>query len=207
MCAGARRCCYCEDSLADEVEHIRPKDLYPELVFVWENYLYACGPCNGPKNNRFAVFSADGQEVDVARRPGAPVIPPIPGDPLLIDPRQENPFDYMDLDLLGTFIFLPLGEPASSGYQRANYTITLLGLNRRDYLLTARAQAYRSYRAHLVEYIDRRNAKVAPDVLDDLISVVRRMGHPTVWREMQRQAALIPALRDLFERAPKALAW
>lgn len=38
MCSGARRCCYCEDSCADEVEHIRPKDLYPELVFVWENY-------------------------------------------------------------------------------------------------------------------------------------------------------------------------
>src|SRR5437764_1421089 len=51
MCSGARRCCYCEDSCADEVEHVRPKSLYPEYVFVWENYLYACGPCNGPKNN------------------------------------------------------------------------------------------------------------------------------------------------------------
>lgn len=30
MCAGARRCAYCEDSAADEVEHVRPKDLYPE---------------------------------------------------------------------------------------------------------------------------------------------------------------------------------
>src|SRR5437867_3043275 len=48
MCSGARRCCYCEDSFADEVEHVRPKSLYPEHVFVWENYLYSCGPCNGP---------------------------------------------------------------------------------------------------------------------------------------------------------------
>lgn len=51
MCSGARRCAYCEDSLADEVEHFRPKDLYPEVVFAWANYLYTCGPCNGPKNN------------------------------------------------------------------------------------------------------------------------------------------------------------
>src|SRR5207302_3381327 len=29
MCAGARRCVYCEDSCADEVEHIKPKNLYP----------------------------------------------------------------------------------------------------------------------------------------------------------------------------------
>ncbi|EDX78731.1 hypothetical protein MC7420_7384 [Coleofasciculus chthonoplastes PCC 7420] len=32
MCCGARRCGYCEDSVADEVEHIKPKALYPETV-------------------------------------------------------------------------------------------------------------------------------------------------------------------------------
>ncbi|MCP4109242.1 MAG: hypothetical protein GY749_27575 [Desulfobacteraceae bacterium] len=26
MCQGSRRCAYCEDSYADEIEHIRPKD-------------------------------------------------------------------------------------------------------------------------------------------------------------------------------------
>ena len=64
MCAGARRCGYCEDSVGDEVEHIRPKDLYPEVVFVWENYLLACGPCNGGKNNRFSVIRG-GRLIDV----------------------------------------------------------------------------------------------------------------------------------------------
>ena len=63
MCSGARRCCYCEDSCADEVEHVRPKSLYPEQVFVWENYLYSCGPCNGPKNNQYAVFARKGNKL------------------------------------------------------------------------------------------------------------------------------------------------
>src|ERR1051326_4230467 len=68
LCCGAQRCMYCEDSCADEVEHFRPKDLYPEACFVWENYLYACGPCNGPKNNRFAIFPPrQSQLVEVAR--------------------------------------------------------------------------------------------------------------------------------------------
>src|SRR5690242_8446909 len=40
MCCGAQRCAYCEDSAADEVEHIRPKNLYPEAVFLWQNYAY-----------------------------------------------------------------------------------------------------------------------------------------------------------------------
>jgi hypothetical protein len=83
MCAGAKRCMYCEDSAADEVEHHRPKNLYPEHVFVWENYLYACGTCNGPKRNHFMVFAADGSAVDVTWKPGQPVTPPAAGEPLL----------------------------------------------------------------------------------------------------------------------------
>ena len=56
MCQGARRCMYCEDSLADEVEHVRPKNFFPDQTFVWENYLYACGPCNGPKSDQFMAI-------------------------------------------------------------------------------------------------------------------------------------------------------
>jgi len=46
MDSGASRCAYCEDSVSDEVEHIFPKDLYPGRCFDWDNYVYACGPCN-----------------------------------------------------------------------------------------------------------------------------------------------------------------
>ena len=50
---GARRCGYCEDSDGDEIEHIKPRDLYPEKTFAWENYLLACGQCNRSKSSRF----------------------------------------------------------------------------------------------------------------------------------------------------------
>ena len=39
MCSGAKRCCYCEDSMADEIEHIAPKNLFPEKTFVWESQI------------------------------------------------------------------------------------------------------------------------------------------------------------------------
>ncbi len=72
MCGGARRCMYCEDSVADEVEHFKPKDFYPELAFAWINYLYACGPCNGGKSNAFPIVSAlDGRIVQLSRVHGA----------------------------------------------------------------------------------------------------------------------------------------
>jgi hypothetical protein len=127
MCAGARRCMYCEDSVADEVEHIKPKTLYPEAVFVWLNYLYACGPCNGPKNSNFAVYSAStGRHTDVTRRRNAAIVPPAPGPPVLIDPGLEDPLDFMMLDLAGTFFFVERGSKRSIQHKRAKYTLELL---------------------------------------------------------------------------------
>ena len=82
MCAGAQRYGYCEDSVGDEVEHIKPKDLYPERVFVWENYLLACGQCNGGKNNRFSVISGD-RLMDVTRPRNHPIRRPRAPAPVL----------------------------------------------------------------------------------------------------------------------------
>ena len=106
MCSGARRCGYCEDSVGDEVEHIRPKDLYPEAVFLWENYLLACGPCNGGKNNRFSVIRG-GRLVNVTRRRGDPVRRPRSGAPAPINPRHEDPLAFLDLEIMDSFMFLP----------------------------------------------------------------------------------------------------
>jgi uncharacterized protein (TIGR02646 family) len=208
MCSGARRCGYCEDSVADEVEHIKPKDLYPEVVFVWENYLYSCGPCNGPKNNQFAVLNdATGELIDVTRKTGMPVKPPEKGNPALINPREENPFDFIELDLLGTFYFLPIAKEGSKQFIRADYTIKVLRLNDRDYLQVARGEAFSSYRARLTEYIKSRDEGGSEKELKALIDALKRMQHPTVWQEMKRQSDLIPELRKLFKQAPESLDW
>jgi hypothetical protein len=208
MCAGAKRCMYCEDSAADEVEHHRPKDLYPDHVFVWENYLYACGPCNGPKNNRFAVLASDGSVVDVTRKRNEPAKPPVIGDPVLLHPRIENPLDYMMLDILGdTFLFVPTAAAQSQEFERASYTIQLLRLNHRDHLQVARREAYGSYRARLTEYAHRRDAGADNSALGLMIGALRRMQHPTVWSEMRRQYNLIPELVRLFGQVPEALTW
>jgi uncharacterized protein (TIGR02646 family) len=92
MCSGARRCVYCEDSVGDEVEHIRPKDFFPNWCFVWENYVYACGNCNSPKNNKFALFRDDnGDFYEVNLNVG---IEPPTGKDAMINPRNENPMNY-----------------------------------------------------------------------------------------------------------------
>lgn len=208
MCPGALRCAYCEDSAYDEVEHIRPKDLYPEQVFVWENYLYACGRCNGPKNNRYAVFShKSGNFVEVTRKRDQPVVPPEPGDHVFLDPRTENPLDFIELDLRDTFYFTPTGLPTSRNYQRAQFTIEVLQLNDRDELPLARRQAYDSYKARLSEYIHAKVQNKPQTDLNNLVESLKRMNHPTVWQEMKRQHLLHPQLTMLFHQAPEALDW
>lgn len=206
MCSGLGRCMYCEDAPADEVEHHRPKDLYPELTFVWPNYLYACGPCNGPKNNRFAVLDPVTRAlIDVTRPRGAPIIPPAPGAPALLDPRREDPLDFMMLDLRGTFYLVPLHDPGSPEYLRADYTIKVLRLNARDMLVAARADAFNGYRARLREYIRQRDTGASPSRLDVLKTGFQRAPHATVWAEMKRQHPWHRELADLFDQAPVAL--
>lgn len=178
MCSGAQRCMYCEDSCADEVEHHHPIRWYPGKTFEWLNYLYACGGCNGPKGSRFTTD--------------------------LLHPRVDDPFDFLMLDLIGTFLFVPSAMPGTAEYQRATYTVQLLRLNERSYLPAARREAYDSYRAGLKEYIADRD-KGAPITLR--IQSLKRMRHPTVWHEMKRQHKRIPELDILFTQAPEALYW
>ena len=207
MCHGVVRCVYCEDSLADQVEHTWPKDLYPEFVFVWVNYVLICGACNRHKSSRFAVFAAaTGQFTDVTRSPNAPVVPPDPGQMVFIDPRRDDGLTMMTLDFV-TGKFLPLGRKGSRRHQRAQYTIEILGLNTRDVLLRVRRRAYLECRAHLRAYIKRRDEGALRQELDELIGDLRAIGHPTVWAEMKRQHQWIEELKQLFAKAPEALGW
>ncbi|MFN8514551.1 MAG: hypothetical protein U0232_05315 [Thermomicrobiales bacterium] len=226
ICAGVGRCHYCEDSKADEVEHFRPKDLYPDVVFVWENYLYACGPCNGRKSNHFAILVLDQQgepvALEVMRKSTDPVVAPRAGQPALIDPRTEDPTALIALDLRDTFYFAARPDPDTISYAaiyanepyantlvaalkvRAEYTIATMTMNR-DLLPETRRNAYESYFQYLSRYVERRSAGAPQDALDRVIRAIQRMTHPTVWFEMKRQYRVIPELETLFTQAPEAL--
>ncbi len=207
MCAGVRRCVYCEDSLADEVEHIRPKDLYPEQVFAWPNYVYACGPCNGPKNNRFAVMiEGETTHLEITRKRGQPIEPPPPGDPAFLDPRVEDATKLMCLDLKETFRFIAIADKGSRDHTRVACTIDILDLNR-ELMVAARRDAFKDYSAHLSTYVTEKQAGASPEELAEIQSTICSRQHPTVWREMQRQRDMHPKLQQLFQKAPEAATW
>lgn len=204
------RCAYCEDSLCDEVEHVAPKDLYPNQVFTWENYLYACGPCNGSNKGSQWKICADGSGalVDVTRKRNAPIVAPIAGVALFINPRTEDPMDYLELDIIGgTFIFVPKHGVTGLERERALYTRKLVGLNTRAGMVENRKQAYVSFRSNL-ESFDREKAPGGSAAKRaELEHTIRNASHRSVWKEMQRQNVALTELTPLFMRNPEALTW
>jgi len=203
MCAGARRCMYCEDSAASEIEHFRPKSFYPELTFVWLNYLYSCSVCNRIKRDHFRILCGSSEYVDLLHSRTGVALEPPPGVSVLIDPRTEDPAFYLGIDLLDTFWFLPRHSEASFENARARYTIERMKLNERDYLAQARREAYEGYRALLCEYVKDRGTSRAQHIAKALL----RCGHPSVWAEMKVQSRSLPELVPLFAAAPEAAAW
>lgn len=70
-----RRCAYCSDSNAADVEHFRPKEDFPENAFSFDNFLLVCPECNRKKNAQFPV--------DHDNRP------------LMINPLFDDPWDSL----------------------------------------------------------------------------------------------------------------
>jgi len=215
MCIGPRRCSYCEDSLADEIEHIKPKEFFPDLAFVWSNYLLACGPCNGPKGSRYGVV-VDGRVFEVKRTKADTPQPPSAGDDALINPREEDPLHYLELDLGGvnatgdwfpaTFNVMPRYGISALDLARANFTIDVLGLNR-DVIREARRNAFSGFRARLSEYADEKRGNGCVERLNLIRDELLSTPHLTVFAEMRRQRHFLPDVDRFLNTAPEAVEW
>lgn len=203
---GTRRCSYCEDSLADEIEHIRPKNWFPNQVFDPLNYLFACGPCNGPKNNQYAVVSSSGIITEAVRTRGSVILPPPLGQEALLNPWEDNPADFFFLDLQNTFEFKPKASLNNHDATRAAYTLRILKINK-DPLNSARRAAFSDFAGRLKEYhlALRDNESLA--ALMRMQSELLLKQHITVWHEMQRQANQHISLQRLFRLVPGAIHW
>lgn len=46
-------CGYCEEISRGEIDHFRPKSRFPELVYEWSNWVFACHDCNSFKGEKW----------------------------------------------------------------------------------------------------------------------------------------------------------
>lgn len=199
MVAPHSRCMFCEDNATAEVEHFWPRALFPRLTFEWLSFLYACGPCNRKKGDRFPIVSETGALEKLEKNDFEPHF----GRPGWLNPRHEDPMAFLKLDLVGeTFEFGYIPDKGTVEYLRAHWTVKELGLNERG-LPGYRATAYEDYALRLKEYVQmKREGKTAVELSAKERSIARR-GHLTVFREIQRQWQHVPDLRPLFLAVPE----
>jgi len=100
--------------LGADIEHFRPKSLkhYPERIYVWENLLLVCTDCGRKKGVQFPLT--------------------VQGEPLLVDPTAEDPWEFLDFDPetgnLNARYSLDLGEYSAKG----ETTVRVLHLDKRE---------------------------------------------------------------------------
>jgi uncharacterized protein YdcH (DUF465 family) len=236
MCIGKGICNYCEANEATDIEHVRPKSLFPQHSFIWQNYILACKTCNMTyKGSKVSIFYPRNSNIVQNITPSsknALKLPPANTDTLLINPHTEDPTTFIRLDLVGgTFNYIPIQEEGTREYLRADYTInTILKLNDRQALVEARKSAFRNFQNLLKNYIkvskatnyqeleeatgDHPQVNHLNSISDEINRIqtniknaIQNHVQPTVWFEMKRQRAKLKNTNQLFEQLPAALKW
>jgi uncharacterized protein (TIGR02646 family) len=123
------KCAFCESLIKHvayaNIEHFRPKDIFPDLCFSWDNLLLACGICNGVqyKSSKFPL-NPDGSAIYI--------------DPSLDLISEHFEFIFEEVNSLE---FIAVVKPISN---RGKVTEAEIGLNRID-LVKARTQFLSPY--------------------------------------------------------------
>jgi hypothetical protein len=204
------RCVYCEGNEGSDLDHLRPKTLYPWLTFCWDNLIPACSTCGNAAHkgakDAILVATAAGYR-EVTRKDNEADKPPPDGPTAWWNPRLADPMRALELDLVDqTFRFLITAPAGTADHARARWTLDNLKLNTRSNLVTQRRVAFRTYTYFLRDAAD---AVALSDAakLGRLRAEWPNINHPTVWAEMKRQRARLPELEALFAACPQALSW
>jgi uncharacterized protein (TIGR02646 family) len=107
------KCAYCESHITHvdygHIEHFRPKSVFPDLCFAWDNLLLGCAICNGSnfKGTQFPEADAGGP---------------------LVNPVEEDPVDFFqfEFDAVTGMANVLASQP------RGQVSIDTFGLNRPD---------------------------------------------------------------------------
>ena len=227
MCVSIELCNYCEKNEASDIEHIYPISRYPEKAFTWENYLLACTTCNRVIKLDKWYEIKNSQLVKLPRgcEPDRNYIP------AFINPRIDNPNEYMILEL-DAFTFIPICQVNSVGYLKYSGVIEVLQLNDRTPLVASRkAKAQEMFAAmyrlcNVIKSTDKSEVRAAICPHEDYINVdvltlqeikatitlntkrlITESEHPSVWYAIKKLHQSYGNWKNIFQVIPDALDW
>jgi len=133
--AGPReRCMYCVDSEGNDIEHFWPKSRYRDRMFLWENLLLCCTHCGRLKLDKFPLMN---------------------GEPLLIDPTNEEPWQYLDFDPMTGNIVARFNPGSGGEFPKGRETVRVLHLDRREGVANGYKKTFRRLKGFVEELLQR----------------------------------------------------
>jgi uncharacterized protein (TIGR02646 family) len=126
------RCMYCSGSEASNVEHFRPKAIFPERAMDWNNLLWVCGICNQKKGDHFPPDTEPGE--------------------MIINPVESNPWDYFFIDEFGNLTEIWRSD-LNDIDPRAKSTMVHLGLGR-EALQLVRQERLQDLRSQISDSVE-----------------------------------------------------
>lgn len=230
LCISVELCNYCEQNEATDIEHIAPKSFFPSDAFKWDNYILACKTCNsGYKLDKVDQF-IDSVSNLFERLPRGSE--PSCEESAFINPRKEDPMNYMKLDLRDFFFYTnDIHQINSREHSKVESTLKILELNDRPSLVHHRRFAFGNFKRLLSEYAKSKKATNAKEleaalcgdpevdlckpfevekirVLHGIIDAIKKSAHITVWLEILRQKSGLPSkMVELLDENPEASGW
>jgi uncharacterized protein (TIGR02646 family) len=139
MAGKTERCMYCSDSRGADIEHIWPKERFPERMFRWPNMLLCCTECGR--------FKGDRLEVEGDR-------------PVFVDPTSDDPWEFLDFDPITGNITAKFDKHAGQWSAKGTQTVEILRLDRREALSAVYKRVLRRLETEVNNAISEQN----PDI-------------------------------------------
>jgi uncharacterized protein (TIGR02646 family) len=139
MIGQRQRCMYCLDSHGSDIEHFRPKAIYANCMYKWDNLLLCCTHCGRLKGNMFPLSGSSA---------------------LLVDPTKENPWDYLDFDHETGNICARFDVQLNTWSVKGEKTVEVLHLDKREALSAGYLQTLGRLSKTIVEAISDGNSGV-----------------------------------------------
>ncbi len=177
MMGPRQRCMYCLDSHGADIEHFRPKAVYPKRMYLWPNLLLCCTECGRFKGNKFPM---SGKQA------------------LLIDPTREDPWKHLDFDPVTGNISARFDLQLDDWSTKGTTTVDVLKLDRREALSAGYLKTLR----HLSDIVQRAllgGAIAAPALITELKNAD---DHGLLAWCLSDRGQTIPPFNDLHQRHP-----
>ena len=140
MAGHRQRCMYCGDSHGTDIEHFWPKSPYPERMFRWPNMLLCCTECGRSKGTKFPLAN---------------------GQPALIDPATDNPWDFLDFDPQTGNIVERIDPVSQQATLKGRATVSVLELDRREAMARGYQRTFRRLKRSVEEILGQPNPNAA----------------------------------------------